>query len=890
MKGYYSAGLSGIMLGLIACLGVWAQTPPVPAENTVSRGLALLGQGRYSEAAAVLGPWSAANPRDANLAYRLGVALERSGAGAAALQAYFRAHLAQPSDAVTVAALARLYARQGNYERGSFWYRRLLFLRQYDMRLALEAAEYSLKYKDPLAAEVILKRALTRQPAAADAWLLLAEVYRELKLSAEAARAYEKAAALRPLDRGALESLLQTFIRAGRHEEAIPYLQAALNQQPREANLRALLGDAYLASGSPAAAAAAYREACRLAPRQGRYWLALAEALATAGETKSALSAYEEAFRWQQPTAEQLLGAAALASRDSNSRLAQGWLSRLVALKPEALEFRKLLVDSALSNGEIATAAAQYRELRLAGAGEYVLAEAELARRLGARDWARARLGEAAEATVADLALRARVASLLLELGDRDRAVTLIEQALAAGQSNLEAMALAGQVLLGAGETERAEVVLRQVVERDPQLAAGQLGLARLLAGRGEVGAACQRLRQASSDHPRDYELAAELVDVADRAGLLPEVVDELRKRLMADPENETILEALANGYRLMGGTDRSARELHVLAQSRPEVKLWLLVAARELAAAGQWKEAAGAYEKLALESTYARAGRVGLTQTLSGRGLYMELLAALARLPAPGGGGAEVYQLLLQARAQFALAGGEAYKDLEAVADSAARAYLAAGGSEEYYLALADLYQAMGLEAQGVVALQEVAAVAERLPAAAAGLVRVLRGMGRTGEAMAWLDRAELAGATAAQQLERAETLMNLGRTTSAAEVVTATLTEGLAPPLKARAHLLSGDALRHNSRPEEALWHYSQALQQGLSARVAVERLTTLGLTQPLAERSIMAALSELWAAGYHRAALEVADTLSGKPGHENLTRWGLQRAGDLIVQQAQ
>lgn len=882
--GRLAAWLWGVTLLVAACSGAWPQAPPAVVENPLGRGLALLGQGRYAEAAAVLGPLSAANPRDAELAYRLGVALERSGAEAAAVQAYFRAHLANPTNAVTVAALARLYARQGNYERGSFWYRRLLALRQHEMRLALEAAEYSLKNKDPLAAEVILKRALPRQPEAADAWLLLADVYRELKLSAEAARAYEKAAALRPLDRGALESLLQTFVRAGRHEEAIPYLQMALNQRPSDAALRALLGNAYLAAGSPAAAAAAFREALRLAPRTGRYALLLAEALAAAGEEKSALVAYDQAFRLQQPSAEQLLGAAALASRQGESRLAQAWLSRLVALKPEALEFRKMLLDSALVNGEIATAAAQYRELRLAGAREYVLAEAELARSLGARDWARARLLEAAEATVTDPALSARVASLLLELGHRERAVALISQTLERGRGNLEAMALAGQVLLGAGESERAEGVLRYVVEREPKHAAGQLGLARLMAARGDLRPAYERLLSALAQHPRNYEIAAELVEIADRAGLLFEVTGQLRQHLTTDPENEIALEALANAYRLMGGAQRSAQELLALAQGRPGQKLWLLLAARELAAAGLWKEAAGAYEKLAQDSTYARAGRVGLTQTLLTRGHFAELLAALARLPAPAGGGAEVYRLLLQARAQLSLVGANAYGNLGDIADSAARAYLAEADSEEYYLALADLYALMDLKAQGVVALQEAAASVERLPVAAAGLARLLRITGRTGEALGWLDRAEAAGGTPAQTLERGETLLALGRTAAAAEVVTRTLSEPLPALLKARAHLLAGDALRHSFRPEEALWHYSQALQRGLSARVAVERLSSLATTQPLEERTVLAALSELWAAGYRRPALEVADALAGKPGNEGIARWGLQRAGEL------
>lgn len=845
------------------------------------RAQALVQRGQYAEAVTLLSSLIAANPRDADLQYRLGLAYQRSGHVSAAAEALSRAAQLRPNEASYAAALARLYAGIPRYDRASFWYRKLLHLRPQNPKLAAEAASFALQEKQPLDAELILKQALATHAKSAELWLLLAQTYGDLTLREEQARCLERAAQLKPLPPAQLRQLIDLHLRAGRPERALPYLQMARRQQPNDPALQARLAECYLAVKDHKSALAAYREAVRLAPRVADYRLALAQML---GETDPAASLreYDAAFPLQQLTAEQLLAAATVAARAKDPAAARRYLVALVALQPQQIEPRQMLIQAALAQGDAATAVAQWRELELAGHLQYGLDEAELALRLGGKEWARGRLEEIAGHAAGQPALQARLASLYLQLPDAPRAATLAQAALAHKPVGPEARAtrlVAAQVLLQAGQPERAEPVFAEILAAEPHHAAAQRGRALCLLKRGQVRQAWEKLRTAAREHPRDPQIILALIDAAAAADELDATALLLRELLQAEPDKSAVLEGLTLLYRRQGGDALAASKLAELAGAEPHPGLVSLTTARELAAAGEVAGAAALYERLARESDYKAAARVGLCDLLLARQRYPELLAALARVSTPQAIGAEAHRLLLAANSGVA-APADPPADLGAVARAAAAVCLAQPQSEGYYVGLAEMYVGMRQAEQGLGFLQSEATRQEVAPGATVGLARLLRQNNRAREALVWLDHLGASAKSPTALLERAQALLQTQRVVDAGLVAEQAL-RAASPAQRTEAHQISGEACAVGYRPEEALWHFVQAFMGGGPREALTARIVGLCTNQPLDEAAVINALQQLYARGYTAEALGIAKALADKPGFGRLRGWALERA---------
>ena len=890
------------MLLLAACLAAALVSPVVGAPaDARARALALLQRGQYAEAAQALAPLAATHPRDADLQYRLGVARQRSGDLPGAINAFNRAARLRPNEAVYAAALARLYAELPRADRASFWYRKLLRLRPKNPKLAEEAASFVLQQGNPLEAELILKQATAANPKAPELWLLLAQCYQQMKLDAEQARCLEQAARLQPAQPDQLRKLIDLYLQAGQPDRALPYLQLAVRRQPQSAALQARLAECYLAVDDRRAAVAAYRAAARLAPRVAQYQLALAQALGD-DDPAEALRAYDAAFALQQPLADQLLTVSALAAKAGRPEAALGYLTWLVALTPGELEPRRMLIQAAQAEHDTPTALMQWRELQRAGQQQYALEEAELALRLGGREWALTRLQEVADRSAGDAVLQARLASLFQQLHDAPRAEMLARAALArsgggAAEDVRATRLLAAQVLLQVEQPEAAEPVFQEVLQAAPDNAVARRGLALCALQRGQVRAAWEQLRRAVPDHPRDVETIQAFIEAAEAADEMDATALVFQALLCEAPDNAAVLDGLTMLYRRQGGTALAARRLGDLADRQPRQGLLNLAAARELAAAGRRQEAAAIYERLARGSEFTAAARVGLCHVLLAQQRYSELIAALARLTGPQAIGAEPYRLLLAARSDLALQTG-ADLNLAAVAQAAADVALADPESEAYYLALAEMYLATRQVDAGVTFLQTEATRRAVAVPATVGLTRLLRQLGRPREALVWLNQTEGAAGSPTGLLERAQCLLQVQRVPEAGLAAEQVLqmtagptayggaslagdTEGNEPGVRAEAHMVAAEACAQGYRPEEALWHLVQAITNGGPRERLTYRIVGLCINQPLSETAVLNALQQLYAAGFTEAALGIADALVAKPGFGRLKQWAMQRA---------
>ncbi|MEN6301855.1 MAG: hypothetical protein ABFD96_03980, partial [Armatimonadia bacterium] len=158
-------------------------------------------------------------------------------------------------------------------------------------------------------------------------------------------------------------------------------------------------------------------------------------------------------------------------------------------------------------------------------------------------------------------------------------------------------------------------------------------------------------------------------------------------------------------------------------------------------------------------------------------------------------------------------------------------------------------------------------------------GLSRLLRKLDRPREALVWLDRLPLAEATPAGLLERAQCLIGCNLANDATLFCEQVLHLN-DPATLAEAHRVAAEAAIIGSRPEEALWHFSGALVGGAPPSLVLPRMVSLCTTQPLSESAVISAIKDLYAQGQTFPALELADTLSNRPGYADLRRWAAAR----------
>jgi hypothetical protein len=97
----------------------------------------------------------------------------------------------------------------------------------------------------------------------------------------------------------------------------------------------------------------------------------------------------------------------------------------------------------------------------------------------------------------------------------------------------------------------------------------------------------------------------------------------------------------------------------------------------------------------------------------------------------------------------------------------------------------------------------------------------------------------------------------------------------------LRGEVHFLCGEALADSYRPEEAVWHYVQALLAGEPATDIMPRLRALCGRTPFPEPTVLSVLQELWSNGRDDEALDLAEGVVNRPEYAGVRQWALGRA---------
>src|SRR5215469_1662679 len=189
-------------------------------------------------------------------------------------------------------------ARDSKAESGDAW--RRIGTEALHANWAIEAllneARRLLKARDVVQVERLCRNALATEPAASEAWHLLAIVLAERNCLADAARAAQRAIDLLPSDASYWVTRGMISSDQDLSSEAQASFRNALKLNPKLFEAHYLLGRSYHRTSGFADAIGAYRKAMRLAPERPEVYFDLARALSEADRAQEALDTFQRAF------------------------------------------------------------------------------------------------------------------------------------------------------------------------------------------------------------------------------------------------------------------------------------------------------------------------------------------------------------------------------------------------------------------------------------------------------------------------------------------------------------------------------------------------------------------------------------------------------------------
>lgn len=395
---------------------------------------------------------------------------------------------------------------------------------------------------DHAAAVIQFKNALEKQPNSADARFLLASAleaagnpiaalveYRKARDSGYAREAVDGRIAALMIDIGDTAGILkeQNDFRAETPEA--------------KAELRAIVGEALLASGDLKKGEAAFAEALALVPTNSRAIVGRARLQAGRGDLAGARKVLDEVIKRDPSSTGARLLRADLAKALGDRAAALADLDEVVKLRPRHMGARFNVASTLLDSGEREKAEAQLAEMKKVNAGDprtvfidalllfgkgqiqpandavqRVLKDLPnfvpalvlgglLAAQTGGVAQAESLLTRALEGQPRHITARRALAALHLRAGDPKRAQEVLAPALQDAPNNTDLLAVAAEIAIAQGDLARATKLLQQATSKDPKNSAALTRLGELRLRSGDLSAAMQEFERATQANPNDF-------------------------------------------------------------------------------------------------------------------------------------------------------------------------------------------------------------------------------------------------------------------------------------------------------------------------------------------------------------------------------------------------
>ncbi|HVX66580.1 MAG TPA: tetratricopeptide repeat protein [Bryobacteraceae bacterium] len=469
-------------------------------------GMTLAECKAYDEAERSFSLALAADPRNSDILYNLGLAALRAGHAARAAGVFETALQERPDDVDYLSALAQAYLRQDR---------------------AMEAA-------------ALLARAEQRSPGRADVVLLLAQASAQLRFYEDAAAAYARYLKLKPEDDDVRLEYGATLARSGQTKAALPVLEAYVRRHPRSAAGAYELAVAHLYEDRTRALPLLDR-ALALDPKLTDARLARGELHLEEGRAEAALADLRMVLEERPKDYRTLvrLGQAYLALNRAEE--AVNVLARAVDLAPAArpalvpyhtaLEKlgRKAEAEAVLSRIRDAVPET-FRPAGRSGLSEYLRLPPE-----GQRARYLANLRKNCAEAPHDPRWKLLLGGELLADGNTAEALATFKD-LAATTSDAATLARGGRILVEFQQYEAARPLLEAALAAAPSSSDARLDLATALFHLRKPEAALALLDQAPAAAPNGdhYLLRAQILD---SLGRFQEAVDSLNRGIRAAPK-----------------------------------------------------------------------------------------------------------------------------------------------------------------------------------------------------------------------------------------------------------------------------------------------------------------------------------------------------------------
>ncbi len=383
----------------------------------------------------------------------------------------------------------------------------------------------------------------------------------------------------------------------GDPKAAVIQLKNALQQTPNHAGARMLLGELYIEQGDPISAEKELRRAATLGAAAGPVRVALgrallmqgqferlldeivaepgmpqratlfalrANALLGLGKTEQAKGEFEAALEADATSADALLGQARIALLEHAPERTAQLLARALAAHPDDVDSLRFQGDLLRMQGKPAEALLAYQHiLKLRPTNAQVHIDiANLRIEAGKFDEARRELAAARKTSPASLSLYYAQALLDFREGKHAAALESLQQILRSAPEHMPSILLSGAVQLALGAPQQAENHLRKFLAANPNHPYASKLLATIALEAGNPDAALNQLAPLLSDGKADVETLAIAGEASLRGRHFSRAAEYFEQASALDPTAPALRTALGISRLGTGDNARAVAEL----------------------------------------------------------------------------------------------------------------------------------------------------------------------------------------------------------------------------------------------------------------------------------------------------------------------------------------
>jgi len=498
-------------------------------------------QHQLQESEKVLRQTLQSNPRNTALLISLGNSLAQSGKTDEAAKVFQQIIEIEPKVLDHRVRLALLYEQSKRPDQAEAVLRETIAQEPDDEQRWLVLGELIASRSDAKKEESLLLEAHKALPDSIKIRFALARLYELTDRKAQARQIYDAVVDEQKKLPPGLEAqvkLAALDLSDGKTDAAEQRLDDVLKENPQSADALTLKGRMSLASLDGKEAVQDFRLVLKDQPRNAEIQLLLGQAYLLTGETALARDSFEKALTLNETLPAAHLMLAKLETSEGHRAEARMHLEMILRDEPKNLEVLTMLMDFQLADQDWRDAEETIGRLREAGASPYVVAIAEGGLAGGRKQWDKAIEAYEKAAAARPDSLEPLVAVLKIDMGRgrTEQARRRLEHMIAARPDHPYAHGLLGQVLVTDKELPAAEAEFRRAAQIQPKWEQPWLNLAGLKLGQDKTDDAIDILEEGLKANPKAPELRMLLATTLTGSGRPDESIEQYEILLKENP------------------------------------------------------------------------------------------------------------------------------------------------------------------------------------------------------------------------------------------------------------------------------------------------------------------------------------------------------------------